>query len=114
MNATTIQARKTVILGFLVVIFVYTFGGLWGKGSLPNPVKYYGATMAYMALAVAAEFVPPLAMAFAILFAFYILSRSLPDIKTIAGNNFGNIQPSVQSQAQQAPGLQGKSTVKIQ
>lgn len=111
------QARKTVLLAYLFVIAVFTFGGLWGGGILPHPKKYLGATIAYMTLAIAAEFVAPLATAFALLFAFYILLKSLPQINAIAGatgSTFSNIQPSFQSQAQPAPGLQGKTTTKIQ
>lgn len=79
------QARKTVLLAYLFVIAVFTFGGLWGGGILPHPKKYLGATIAYMTLAIAAEFVAPLATAFALLFAFYILLKSLPQINAIAG-----------------------------
>ncbi|HVV70672.1 MAG TPA: hypothetical protein VHI52_04095 [Verrucomicrobiae bacterium] len=113
MNQT--QARKTVLLMYLLVMGVFTFGGLWG-GGLPNPKRYIGATVAYLALSVGAEFAAPVAGAFAILYGFYILIHSLPQVKGLSANNqnFGNVQPSDQSQAQTLPGLQGQTLVKAQ
>lgn len=73
----TLQARKIVLLSYLVTMFVITFGSLWGaEKSFPKPSQYVGASIGFTTLAIGADFVAPVATAFAILFGFYMLSRN--------------------------------------
>ncbi len=78
----TMQARKVVLLSYLVVIFVITFGSLWGaEKKFPRPSQYIGASIGFTTLAIGADFVAPVATAFAILFGFYMLSRNLTAVQ---------------------------------
>jgi hypothetical protein len=81
----TMQARKVVLLSYLVTMFVITFGSLWGaQKSFPKPSQYVGASIGFTTLAIGADFVPPVATAFAILFGFYMLSRNLDVVKALS------------------------------
>ena len=71
------QARKVVLLSYLITMFVITFGSLWGaEKSFPKPSQYVGASIGFTTLAIGADFVAPVATAFAVLFGFYMLSRN--------------------------------------
>ncbi len=73
----TLQARKVVLLSYLITMFVITFGSLWGaEKTFPKPSQYVGTSIGFTTLAIGADFVAPVATAFAILFGFYMLSRN--------------------------------------
>ncbi len=81
----TVQARKVVLLSYLVTMFVITFGSIWGaEKKFPKPSQYVGASIAFTTLAIGADFVAPVATAFAILFGFYMLSRNPQALTNIA------------------------------
>lgn len=81
MNST--NARKTVVLLWLVVLGILFFGGLSTGNHLPKPKKFFGASVAYLTLAIGADFVAPVAIAFAWAFAFYILLQNTDSIAGI-------------------------------
>lgn len=69
-----------MVLLWLVVLGILFFGGLSQGDHLPKPKKFFGASVAYLGLAVAADFVAPVAIAFSWAFAFYILLQNTGSI----------------------------------
>ncbi len=105
----TIQARKVVLLSYLVTIFVITFGSIWGaEKKFPKPSQYIGASIGFTTLAIGADFVAPVATAFAILFGFYMLSRNTTALKGISNIPGTGQKVSDQSAATTLPGTTRK------
>lgn len=82
MNSVT-NARKTVLLVWIGVLLILFVGGLSSGDHLPKPKKFFGASVAYLGLAVAADFAAPVATAFAFAFGFYILLQNTGSISGI-------------------------------
>lgn len=83
------NARKTVILAWIFVLIVLFVGGLSSGDHVPSPKKFFGASVAYLALAIGADFAAPVVVAFAFAFAFYILlqnTSSLTGLQTLTGS----------------------------
>lgn len=70
------NARKTVILAWIFVLIVLFVGGVSSGDHLPSPKKFFGASVAYLGLAVAADFAAPVVVAFSFAFGFYILLQN--------------------------------------
>lgn len=86
------NARKTVILAWLFVLGVLFVGGLSTGNHVPSPKKFFGSSVAYLALAIGADFAAPVVVAFAFAFAFYILLQntgSLTGLETLTGTGSG-------------------------
>ena len=82
MNPT--NARKTVMLTYLVVLGILFFGGLSQGNHIPQPKKFFGASVAYLGLSIGADFAGPVVVAFAIAFAFHILLQNTGSISGIS------------------------------
>jgi len=93
MNTT--GARKTVILVWLAVLGILFFGEVSQGNHLPQPKKFFGASVAYLGLAIAADFAAPVVIAFSYAFAFYILLQNTDSLSGLQTLTSGKSAASV-------------------